>query len=298
MSGTTQTDTRRGRLPAAGARLEENERADLWQRYKADGDERARERLVHVYAPLVEHIAGGIASRLPGHVDEGDLVSSGLYGLLSAIERFDPGRGIKFQTFAGTRIRGAIADDLRSLDWVPRSVRSRAREIREALAELERRLLRAPTDAEIAAALELSVDELHRSRVDISSSAVLGFDEFWAASSADDQISLLDKTADANALDPVGELATDELRDQLADAIAGLPERQRLVVALYYYENLTLAEIGEVLGVSEPRASQLRTKAVLRLRSALEGELPLALGAAERAGAGARRAAARKYHRR
>ncbi len=276
MVGITHTDARCGSLREAGSDLDESERVQLWQRYKGEGDQRARERLVLAYAPLVQYIAGGMASRMPGHVDEGDLVSSGLYGLISAIERFDPGRGVKFPTFARTRIRGAIADDLRSLDWVPRSVRSTARELRNAGAELEGRLHRAPTDAELAAALDVSVDELHASLVDISSSAVLAFDDVRAASSAGERKSLLDTTQDANAADPVGALATGELRDQLADAVARLPERERLVVGLYYYENLTLAEIGEVLGVTEPRASQLRTRAILRLQSALEDEHQLA----------------------
>ena len=242
----------------------------LWQRYKDDGDERAREQLVLAYAPLVDYIAGGLASRLPGHIDEGDLVSSGLFGLISAIERFDPGRGIKFQTFATTRIRGAIADELRSLDWVPRSVRSKEREIRNADAALERRLHRAATNAEIAAALDVPVDELHASLVDISSSAMLTLDGVWTAPNLEEQGSLLDRTEDAGAVDPVGALATRELRDKLADDIAGLPERERLVVGLHCYENLTLSEIGEVLGVTEPRASQLHTKAIRRLQSALE----------------------------
>ena len=276
MVDITHTDTRRATLREAGSELDESGRVQLWQRYKGEGDQRARERLVLAYAPLVHYIAGGMASRMPGYVDEGDLVSSGLYGLISAIERFDPGRGVKFQTFARTRIRGAIADDMRSLDWVPRSVRSTARELRNAGAELERRLHRAPTDAELAAALDVSVDELHASLVDISSSAVLAFDDVCTASSGGDRKSLLDTTQDASAADPVGALATGELRDQLADAIARLPERERLVVGLYYYENLTLAEIGEVLGVTEPRASQLRTRAILRLQSALEDEHQLA----------------------
>ena len=242
MVGITHTDTRRGRVREAGSALDESERLQLWQRYKGDGDQHARERLVLAYAPLVKYIAGGMASRMPGYVEESDLVSSGLYGLISAIERFDPGRGVKFQTFARTRIRGAIADDLRSLDWVPRSVRSTAREIRSAGAELERRLHRAPTDVELAAALDVSVDELEASLADISSSVVLAFDDPCVASSAGERRSLLDMTQDASAADPAGALATGELRDQLADAIARLPERERLVVGLYYYENLTLAE--------------------------------------------------------
>ena len=248
---------------------------DLWRRYKADGDERARERLVLAYAPLVKYVAGRMASGLPSHVEEADLISYGLLGLISAIERFEPERQIKFETFAITRIKGSIIDELRSLDWVPRSVRSRAREIERANAKLENELQRAPTDQEIADRLELSIDEFQDSLTRISNSSVVALDELWTVSDASgDQVSLLDTIKDPHAADPARELDVTELKDRLADAIARLPEREKLVVALYYYENLTLREIGEVLGVTESRVSQLHTKAVLRLKSRLQGDPP------------------------
>jgi len=248
---------------------------DLWRRYKADGDERARERLVLAYAPLVKYVAGRMASGLPSHVEEADLISYGLLGLISAIERFEPERQIKFETFAITRIKGSIIDELRSLDWVPRSVRSRAREIERANATLENELQRAPTDQEIADRLELSIDEFQDSLTRISNSSVVALDELWTVSDASgDQVSLLDTIKDPHAADPARELDVTELKDRLADAIARLPEREKLVVALYYYENLTLREIGEVLGVTESRVSQLHTKAVLRLKSRLQGDPP------------------------
>ena len=246
---------------------------DLWRRYKADGDPRARERLVLAYAPLVKYVAGRMASGLPSHVEEADLISYGLIGLISAIERFEPERGIKFETFAITRIKGSIIDELRSLDWVPRSVRARAREIERANAKLEHELQRAPTDQEIADRLELSLDEFQDSLLRISNSSVVALDELWTVSDASgDQVSLLDTIHDPQAVDPAGELDATEMKDRLADAIARLPEREKLVVALYYYENLTLREIGEVLGVTESRVSQLHTKAVLRLKSRLQGD--------------------------
>ena len=248
---------------------------DLWRRYKADGDQRARERLVLAYAPLVKYVAGRMASGLPSHVEEADLISYGLLGLISAIERFEPERQIKFETFAITRIKGSIIDELRSLDWVPRSVRSRAREIERANATLENELQRAPTDQEIADRLELSIDEFQDSLTRISNSSVVALDELWTVSDASgDQVSLLDTIKDTHAADPARELDVTELKDRLADAIARLPEREKLVVALYYYENLTLREIGEVLGVTESRVSQLHTKAVLRLKSRLQGDPP------------------------
>jgi RNA polymerase sigma factor for flagellar operon FliA len=243
---------------------------ELWRSYKNDGDERARERLVVAYSPLVKFIAGRMASGLPSHVDEGDLVSYGLLGLIGAIERFDLEREIKFETFAVARIKGAIIDELRSLDWVPRSVRARAREVERAHAALEAELGRSPTDEEMAEKLELSVEEFRDALLQIANSSVLALDDLWTFADPDGsggQISVLDTIQDPNALDPESEAHTAELKDRLADAIESLPERERLVIALYYYENLTLREIGEVLGVTESRVSQLHTKSVLALRS-------------------------------
>jgi len=243
---------------------------DLWRRYKIDGDLEARERLVVAYSPLVKYVAGRTASGLPAHVDESDLISYGLSGLINAIERFDLEREIKFETYAITRIRGAIIDELRSMDWVPRSVRSRARDIEKAHTKLEHRLQRAPTDEEIALEMGIELSEFHDLLLQISKSSVAALDELWSVGdSSGDSVSLLDTLTDESAPDPASVVDQTELRDRVADAIARLPEREKLVVALYYYENLTLREIGEVLGVTESRVSQLHTKAVLRLRSRL-----------------------------
>jgi RNA polymerase sigma factor for flagellar operon FliA len=247
---------------------------DLWRRYKTSGDERARERLVVAYSPLVKYVAGRMGSGLPAHVEEADLISYGLGGLISAIERFDITREIKFETYAITRIRGSIIDELRTLDWVPRSVRARAREIERANMRLEARLQRAPTDEEMASELSMTVDEFQEALLQISNSTIVALDELWNVSdSTGDSVSLLDTLPDRGAPDPQAVVDQSELRDRIADAIAALPEREKLVVALYYYENLTLREIGEVLGVTESRVSQLHTKAVLRLRSKLQTEL-------------------------
>jgi RNA polymerase sigma factor FliA len=246
---------------------------ELWRRYKNDGDEKARERLVLAYSPLVKFVAGRMSTGLPAHVEEADLISYGLLGLISAIERFDPSREIKFETFAITRIKGSVIDELRSLDWVPRSVRARAREIEKANSMLEHKLHRAPTDAEMAEQLETSVEDFQSSLTQISNSSVVALDELWTLSDASgDQVSLLDTIRDPEAVDPAQAVDKSELKDRLADAIGRLPEREKLVVALYYYENLTLREIGEVLGVTESRVSQLHTKAVLRLKSRLQSE--------------------------
>ena len=246
---------------------------DLWRRYKTAADDRARERLVIAYSPLVKYVAGRMASGLPAHVEESDLISYGLVGLISAIQRFEPERDIKFETYAITRIKGAIIDELRSLDWVPRSVRARAREIERTNSKLEHRLQRAPTDEEMAAELDMSVDDFQDALLQISNSSVAALDELWTVSDASgDQVSLLDTLQDPDAPDPAHVMDMTDLKDRVADAIARLPEREKLVVALYYYENLTLREIGEVLGVTESRVSQLHTKAVLRLRSRLSTE--------------------------
>jgi len=246
---------------------------DLWRRYKGSGDVHARERLVVAYSPLVKYVAGRMASGLPAHVEESDLISYGLVGLINAIERFELEREIKFETYAITRIKGSIIDELRSLDWVPRSVRAKARQIERANAKLEHELQRAPTDEEMARALEMSLEEFQDALLQISNSTVAALDELWTVSdSTGDQVSLLDTLTDESAPDPAAAMDQTELKDRVADAIARLPEREKLVVALYYYENLTLREIGEVLGVTESRVSQLHTKAVLRLKSRLQSE--------------------------
>jgi RNA polymerase sigma factor for flagellar operon FliA len=229
--------------------------------------------LVVAYSPLVRYIAARTAAGLPPHIEEADLISYGMVGLINAIQRFDLSRDIKFETYAMMRIKGAIIDELRSLDWVPRSVRSRAREVERANAKLENTLQRAPTDTEIAAELDITVEELNGSLVAISHASMVALDELWSVSdSSGDQVSLMETIEDSRAPDPAKALDMGDLKDRIAESIARLPEREKLVVALYYYENLTLREIGEVLDVTESRVSQLHTKAVLRLRSRMQKE--------------------------
>jgi len=244
----------------------------MWLEYRRTGDRGLRDRLILMYAPLVKYVAGRLGSGLPAHVDEGDLASYGLLGLMNAIERYDPDRDVKFETYAIARIRGAIIDELRAMDWVPRSVRSRARAIERAIGELEARTGRAPTDAEISGKLGITEEELEESLTDIGRSSISALDELWTVSgSGGDQVALIDTIEDEKAPDPQATLSQAELKDGIADAIARLPEREKLVVTLYYYEELTLREIGEVLGVTESRVSQLHTKAILRLKARLAG---------------------------
>jgi RNA polymerase sigma factor FliA len=244
----------------------------LWREYKRTGERALRDRLILTYAPLVKYVAGRLGSGLPAHVEEGDLVSYGLLGLIGAIERFDPERDIKFETYAIARIKGSIIDELRAMDWVPRSVRARARDIERAIAELERKLHRAPTDEEISDKLGITQDDLADSLSEISRSSIAALDELWTVNaSGGDQVALIDTIEDEAGPDPQATLSQTEMREAIADAIARLPEREKLVVTLYYYEELTLREIGEVLGVTESRVSQLHTKAVLRLKARLSG---------------------------
>jgi len=255
-----------------------DETQTLWLKYRKTGDQGLRDRLILTYAPLVKYVAGRLGSGLPAHVDEGDLVSYGLLGLIGAIERYDPGRDVKFETYAIARIKGAIIDELRALDWVPRSVRSRAREIERAMTELEAKLGTAPNDEQIAEKVGITVAELEESLTEIARSSIAALDELWTVSGSDgDQVALIDTIEDNEAPDPQATLSQTEMKEAIADAIARLPEREKLVVTLYYYEELTLREIGEVLGVTESRVSQLHTKAILRLKARLAGSARAAL---------------------
>ncbi len=247
---------------------------DLWRRFKEFGDGSARDQLILAYSPLVKYVAGRMGTGLPAHIEEGDLISYGLLGLIGAIERFDLGRNIKFETYAISRIKGSIIDELRALDWVPRSVRSWARQVERTVTELENELRRAPTDEEIAASLDVSVDEFQGILTQISSASIVALDEFWTLSgTGGDKVTLMDTIEDESAPDPARALDIQSVKEMLAEAIRRLPERERIVIGLYYYEGLTLKEIGEVLGVTESRVSQLHTKAILRLKGRMKEQI-------------------------
>jgi RNA polymerase sigma factor for flagellar operon FliA len=241
----------------------------LWARYKDEHDFSARDELILNYSPLVKYVAGRLASSLPQTVDTADLISYGIFGLIDAIEKFDPGRAIKFETYAISRIRGAIIDELRAMDWVPRSVRSRAREIEAAYVALENSLRRVPSDQEVADHMGVSLKEFQDILTKLSYTSVVSFEELWVGGERDEGQNAIGLIKDDSAEDPVAIFESAEIKDILAAAIEKLPERERTVIALYYYEGLTLKEIGQVLGVTESRVSQLHTKAVLRLRAKL-----------------------------
>ncbi len=234
-----------------------------WDKWFETRDPVARDRIIVHYSPLVKFVAGRVGAGLPSSVDSGDLVSSGVFGLIDAVERFDPERGVKFETFAVPRIRGAVFDGLRSLDWVPRSVRSRAREVESAFAELEGRFGRAPSDDEIAAQLKISPTEFQKWLVAIASTVVGPLDRALLAGAQ--PRSLAGETPDS----PSAIVEESEVKRLVRAEVRRLPEREKMVMSLYYDEGLTLAEIGAVLGVTESRVSQIHTKSVLHLRARL-----------------------------
>ena len=244
-----------------------------WHAYKHEARQEARDELILHYAPLVHYVAGRVAVGLPPNVDRSDLVSYGLFGLIDAIDKFDPHRGYRFETYAIARIKGAMLDELRSLDWVPRSVRRKVRAIRAACVELESQLHRLPSDAELADALGMSEAQFQQALSQMSFINLVTFDTLVGAASDEEAMTLGDLLVDRDD-GPMALVELAEMRRLLAEAIERLADQERLVVSLYYFDGLTLAEIGEVLGVTESRACQIHGKAVMQLR--------LRLAAAER----------------
>jgi len=242
------------------------ETEQLWADYKATRTQDLRDKLIIQYSPLVKYVAGRVGVGLPRNVEQADLTSFGVFGLIDAIEKFDPERGYKFETYAIARIKGAILDELRSIDWVPRSVRSKARTLERAMAKLESENHRAPTDSEVAEEMGVSEQQLQTTLSQISFVGVAALDEMLAGGDRGESVTLGDTVADGN-IGPMGVFEIEEMRQLLAESINRMPEREKIVLTLYYYEGLTLAEIGRVLSVTESRVCQIHTKAVLQLRS-------------------------------
>jgi RNA polymerase sigma factor for flagellar operon FliA len=253
-------------MTAATPGPETNQLEALWGRFKASADADARERLILHYSPLVKYVAGRVGAGLPRSVDQNDLASYGLFGLIDAIDKFELERGFKFETYAINRIKGAILDELRALDWVPRSVRSRARQIETGMAEMEHNLQRAPTDQELADFLEMAVEDLQSALAEIGRSGIAALDEFVGNESS---TSVGEMLADPTGISPEIAFQSEETRRGLVDAINRLPNRERLVITLYYYEGMTLSEIGDVLGVTESRVCQIHAKTMMSLRNRL-----------------------------
>ncbi len=230
----------------------------LWLAYQQSKKTEIREKLIEHYLPLVKLVAGRLAISLPQHVDKDDLISNGFFGLLDAIEKYDTSRGIKFETYAVVRIRGAMLDAIRSQDWVPTSVRQKAKQYEQAIAQLENQLGRSATDEEVAMALGISSSELYTLINQLNASTIMPLEDFTKA-----------ETSSNHLVNPSDHIEAEEVKQDLAKAIDKLPEKEKLVVSLYYYEGLTLKEISLILKLSEARISQLHTKSIFRLRGAL-----------------------------
>ena len=244
--------------------------AQLWQDYKNTKDVQARDELIHEYIPLVKYVAGRLAINLPNSVELDDLESLGFFGLLDAIEKFDETRNIKFETYASTRVRGAILDGLRAMDWVPRSTRSKARVLENQIYQLINELGRNPSDEEVAAALELTPERYYDMLDEVRGTALFSLDEAIVTEKAGQSLKMSDLVVDHAQPTPEQNLLQGETLEELATAISELSEREQLVLSLYYHEELTLKEIGHILEVSESRISQIHTKAILTLQGKLK----------------------------
>ena len=239
------------------------------QKYVEQQSSATREDQLEDYLPLVKYIAGRLAIGLPRSVEMDDLINAGVVGLIEAYHNFDASKGVKIETYASLRIRGSILDELRSMDWVPRSTRARSREIERVIARLENEMGRTPTEAELADGLGVELNDYYRMIEDVSSTSLLSLDGLTYGADDDKPVPLVDTLRSTDQPGPLMNLEREEMRDLLADSLGQLTEQERLVVALYYYEELTLKEIGQVLELSESRVSQLHTKAVLGLRTKL-----------------------------
>ncbi|MDR1566048.1 MAG: RNA polymerase sigma factor WhiG [Treponema sp.] len=253
-----------------GYSMEQKAEDELWQQYRRTRDLKIRETFIKQYAPLVKYVAGKVAVGMPSNVEFDDLVGFGVFGLLDAIDKFDPDKNVKFKTYAVTRIRGAIFDELRSIDWVPRSVRQKTREVEDAIGTLEARLGRSASDQEIAGALGMGEDEYLKTMVKISGASIISIHEVWYSGDENDKVSIADSIESPVSLNPEVMAERDEIRRVIVEAISELPDNEKKILVLYYFEDLTLKEIGQVLGVTESRVSQLHTKAIMRLRARLK----------------------------
>ena len=229
-----------------------------------------REEVIKQYSPMIKYVANRIAMRLPPHIEVDDLISVGVLGLMDAITKYDSSRGAKFKTYAEFRVRGAILDELRSMDWVPRSIRQKASQVDKVVQGLQAKLRRTPEDEEVAQEMGLSLDQFHETLNETKSIPIFSLEDLGIAKESGDQQSLLDCLAGKADADPQTQIRLVELKEIIAKAIDALPEKERLMVSLYYYEELTMKEIGAVLDITESRVSQIHSKAVYRLRTKLK----------------------------
>ena len=267
---TTSPEPRTAGLPS-GAEASKAERTEeeLWQQYRKNRDPAIREAFIKQYAPLVKYVAGKVSVGMPNNVEFDDLVGYGVFGLIDAIDKFDPDKNVKFKTYAVTRIRGAIFDELRLIDFVPRSVRQKTREIETTISSLEAHLGRTATDQEIANAMHMDEAEYMKTIQKISGTSIISLNDLWYSGDDNDKVSIADSIESPSSLNPDVVVVNEEIRRVIVEAISELPDKEKKILVLYYYEDLTLKDIGRVLQVTESRVSQLHTKAVLHLRSKL-----------------------------
>ncbi|MDR3275976.1 MAG: RNA polymerase sigma factor WhiG [Treponema sp.] len=242
---------------------------ELWVEYRQTRNPKLRDGFIMQYAPLVKYVAGKLAVGKPPNVEFDDLVGFGVFGLIDAIDKFDPEKNVKFKTYAVTRIRGAIYDELRAIDWVPRSVRQKSREVESAVGSLEAQLGRTATDQEIAESMGMSEDEYFRTLMKIAATSIISINDVWFSGDDNDRTSIGDSIESPARLNPDVIVEREEMRNVIINAINELPPKEKMVLVLYYYEDATLKEIGQVLHVTESRVSQLHTRAILRLRAKL-----------------------------
>jgi len=248
---------------------------EVWEQYKESNDFDTRDRLLNNYLPLVKNVAGRMAAGFPKSVELNDLINTGVIGLIEAFNNFDPGRGVKFETFAVPRIRGAILDELRALDWVPRSTRAKARNIDRAVTKLENKLGRGPSAGEIAETLDIPIVDLFSAQKDVCFSSLLSLDEMICREDDNRQVPRIETIENQDSVDILEDMELSELKAFMMVSISALTEQERLVVSLYYYEELTLKEIGEIMLISESRVSQIHTRAVGRLRSLIRDKFAI-----------------------
>jgi RNA polymerase sigma factor FliA len=249
--------------------IDETTEDELWIEFRKTKSPALRDKFIRQYMPLVKYVAGKVSVGLPGSIDFDDLVGFGQFGLLDAINKYDPDKNVKFKTYAVTRIRGAIFDEMRQLDWVPRSVRQKSREIEDTIIRLESRIGRTASDAEIAQELHMSEEEFQQAIMKVSGTSVLSLNDVWYSGDDSDHLSIGDSIESPQSMNPDVLVEREEIRKVIIQAINELPEKEKMVIVLYYHEDLTFKEIGQVLDVSESRISQLHTKANLRLRAKL-----------------------------
>lgn len=249
--------------------INDEEEDALWVEFAKSKFPTLRDKIIRKYMPLVKYVAGKISVGLPASMEFDDLVGFGQFGLLDAINKYDLNKKVKFKTYAVTRIRGAIFDEMRQLDWVPRSVRQKTREIEDTISELEAKLSRPATDAEIAKEMNITEEEYQHTVMKISGTSVLSLNDVWYSGDDSDHVSIGDSIESPQSLNPDVQVEREEIRKVIIQAINELPEKEKMVIVLYYHEDLTFKEIGQVLDVSESRISQLHSNANLHLRAKL-----------------------------